>query len=197
MKKKLTSSIKLLFVLATILIFKNGIAQQKNNKSYIISYGANLVFEDKNQFVSYINNEEILWNISPITFGIEKRLNSLIGILGCIGSNLYPQKQNISGITLKEPKDVFYLDFLGKINLLTVLKYKSSFDPFVTVGSGYYQRSDANELNLNIGAGFNYWINDIYGLNLNAVYKINEPLVTENIHKDLLQVSFMLVQTIK
>jgi hypothetical protein len=191
------TSIKLLFLIVTILIFKDCIAQKKDTKSYIISYGANLVFEDKYQFVNYVNNKEILWNISPITFGIEKRLNSLFGILGCIGSNLYPENQKISGITINEPKDVFYLDFLGKLNLLTVLKYKSMFDPFITVGTGYYYRSAANEINLNIGAGFNYWINDIYGINVNAVYKINEPLVDENTQKDLLQVSFMLVQTIK
>ena len=89
MRRKIKKPFKLLILLATILFFKNCIAQKNNNKSYIISYGANLVFEDKNQFVNYINNEEILWNISPITFGVEKRLNSTIGIVGYIGSNLY------------------------------------------------------------------------------------------------------------
>jgi len=197
MRRKIKTPFKLLILLATILFFKNCIAQKNNNKSYIISYGANLVFEDKNQFVNYINNEEILWNISPITFGVEKRLNSLIGIAGYIGSNLYPEKQKMGGFNLKEPKDVFYFDIQGKLNLLSLLKYKSTFDPFISVGTGYYYRSAANEINLNIGTGFNYWINDIYGINLNCVYKINQPMVSENTQKDLLQFSFMLVQTIK
>ena len=194
---KIKIPFKLLFVFVTVLIFKNCMAQKNNDKSYRVSYGANLVFEDKNQFVNYINNKEILWNISPITFGIEKRLNSLASVIGYIGSNLYPENQKMGGTTLKEPKDVFYFDLLGKLNLLTVLNYKSSFDPFITIGSGYYYRSAANEINLNMGAGFNYWINDIYGINLNFIYKINQPLVSENTQKDLLQVSFMLVQTIK
>jgi hypothetical protein len=197
MKKNIKIPFKLLFVITTFLIFKNGIAQKNNNKSYIISYGANLVFEDKNQFVNYINNEEVLWNISPVTFGMEKRLNSTIGIAGYIGSNLYPEKQKMGGYILKDPKDVFYFDIISKLNLLSILKYQSAFDPFLSLGTGYYFRSTGNEINLNIGAGFNYWINDIYGINLNLVYKINEPLVSENTQKDLLQVSIMLVQTIK
>jgi hypothetical protein len=197
MNKFIKTAIKFSFLFLSIFIFKNCIAQKKKNNNYIISYGANLVFEDKNQFVKYINNEEILWNVSPITFGIEKRLNSTFGVAGYIGSNLYPENQRMGGITIKEPKDVFYFDLQGKLNLLSILKYKSSFDPFVSMGTGYYYRSATNEINLNMGGGFNYWINGIYGINLNLVYKINEPLVPEKTQKDLLQVSFMLVQTIK
>ena len=197
MKKTIYSFTKLLFVIAAFFVAKNCAAQKYKNKQFILSYGANVIFEDRDQFVNYINNEEILWNVSPITFGIEKRLNNMFGISGNIGSNLYPEKQKISGVTLKEPKDVFYIDFIGKVNILSILEYKSSFDPFFTVGTGYFYRSAANEINLSLGTGFNYWINDIYGLNLNAVYKINQPLVSENTQKDLLQVSIMLVQTIK
>jgi hypothetical protein len=197
MNKSIKTTIKLLFVFAAFFIFKNGIAQKNKNQPYIISYGANLVFEDKTQFVNYINNEEILWNISPITFGIEKRINSTIGIVGYIGSNLYPENQKIGGLKITEPKDVFYFDLISKLNLLSILKYKSTFDPFVSVGTGYYFRGETNEISLNMGAGFNYWMNDIYGINLNLVYKLNEPLVSENTQKDLLQISIMLVQTIK
>lgn len=197
MNININTSIKLLFVIASFFLFGNCIAQNIYQPKYIISYGANVVFEDKSQFVNYINNEEVLWNISPITFGIEKRLNNTIGFLGYIGSNLYPEKQKMGGFTLSEPKDVFYFDVMGKLNVLSILKYQSSFDPFITLGTGYYNRSAANEINLNIGTGFNYWMNDIYGINFNLLYKINEPLIAENTQKDLLQVSIMLVQTIK
>jgi hypothetical protein len=197
MNININKSIKLLFFITSILLFKNCIAQKNKNQPYIISYGANLVFEDKTQFVNYINNEEVLWNISPITFGIEKRLNNMIGIVGYIGSNLYPEKQKIGGISSKVPKDVFYFDIISKLNLLSLLQYKSTFDPFITLGTGYYYRGEANEINLNLGAGFNYWMNDIYGINLNLVYKINEPLLAEKTPSDLLQISLMLVQTIK
>jgi hypothetical protein len=197
MRRNIKIPFKLILVLIIFFILKNAKAQKNKNNTYAVSYGANLVFEDRNQFVNYINNKEVLWNISPITFGIEKKLNNLVSVVGYIGSNLYPSNQRMGGTTLKDPKDVFYFDIQGKLNLLTVLKYKSSFDPFVTVGTGYYNRNSSNEVNLNIGSGFNYWINDVYGINLNFVYKINEPLVSENTQKDLLQVSFMLVQTIK
>jgi len=197
LKNSIHTYSKLLLAITVLFITKNCEAQKYKIKHYVVSYGANVIFEDRDQFVNYLNNEEILWNISPITFGLEKRLNNLFGVSMNIGSNLYPEKQKISGVSLKEPKDVFYFDFIGKINLLEILKYKSSFDPFFTVGTGYFYRSEVNEINLNIGTGFNYWINDIYGINMNAVYKINQPLVSENTQKDLLQVSIMLVQTIK
>lgn len=197
MKKSIFSFTKLSFVIAAFFVAKICAAQKYKSNSYIISYGANLVFEDKTQFVNYINNEEVLWNISPITFGIEKRLNNMIGIVGYIGSNLYPEKQKIGGISSKVPKDVFYFDIISKLNLLSLLQYKSTFDPFVSIGTGYYYRGEANEINLNFGAGFNYWMNDIYGINLNLIYKINEPLLAEKTPSDLLQISLMLVQTIK
>lgn len=184
-------------MIAAFFVAKNCVAQKKNNKHFILSYGANIIFEDRDQFVSYLNNQSVLWNISPITFGIEKRLNNLFGLSANLGSNLYPEKQKINGLTLKVPKDVLYLDLYCKLNLLAILKYKSSFDPYLTIGTGYLNRGLVNEINLNLGSGFNYWINDIYGINLNAVYKINQPFVFENTPKDLLQVSIMLVQTIK
>lgn len=183
-------------MLVAIFILKNGVAQRVNNKKFIVSYGMNIVFEERDQFVNYINNEEVLWNISPITFGVEKRLNNIIGICGNIGSNLYPEKQKISGITLNESRDVFYFDFYGKLNFTEILKYKSPFDPYITAGTGYYYRSVANEINLNLGAGFNYWLNDKYGINFSSFYKINQPIVSENTQGDLIQVSFMLIQLI-
>ena len=60
---------------------------------YLISYGVNVIFEDRNQFENYVKNEPVLWNISPITFGLEKRIRNDFAIIGIAGTNVYQEKQ--------------------------------------------------------------------------------------------------------
>jgi len=165
-------------------------------KPFLISYGVNIIFEDRNQFENYVKNEPVLWNISPITFGLEKRIRDDFAILGIAGTNVYQEKQKINGITLKESKDVYFIEIGAKLNFVPILKYKTNLDPYVTTTTGYIYRGVTNEINLNIGLGTNYWFNSKFGLNFNATYRINQAISSENKQGDLLQFSVMLVQII-
>ncbi|MFA9212574.1 MAG: hypothetical protein ACEQSR_01840 [Candidatus Methylacidiphilales bacterium] len=165
-------------------------------KPFLISYGVNIIFEDRNQFENYVKNEPVLWNISPITFGLEKRIRDDFAILGIAGTNVYQEKQKINGITLKESKDVYFIEIGAKLNFVPILKYKTNLDPYVTTTTGYIYRGVTNEINLNIGLGTNYWFNSKFGLNLNTTYRINQTISSENKQGDLLQFSIMIVQII-
>lgn len=167
-----------------------------SKKPWIISYGINTIFEDRNQFERYLNNEPVIWNISPITFGFEKRIKNGIGILGLVGTNVYPEKQKISGITLKTSADIFFIEFGSKLNFVQFLKYKTNFDPYILTTAGYLNRSITNEINLNFGIGTNYWFNKKFGLNINGIYRINESITAEKVPGDLIQFSVMIIQII-
>lgn len=186
-----------LIILLLATFTKVGSAQEiYKNKPFIISYGANVIFEDRNQFENYVKNEPVLWNISPITFGLEKRIRNDFAIIGIAGTNVYQEKQKINGITLKNSKDVYFIEIGAKLNFIPLLKYKTNFDPYITATTGYINRGVANEINLNFGLGTNYWFNSKFGLNFNSTYRINEAISSENKQGDLMQFSIMLVQII-
>lgn len=185
-----------IILLSTILIKVSKAQDIYKKKPYLISYGVNIIFEDRNQFENYLKNEPVLWNISPITFGLEKRIRNDFAIIGIAGTNVYQEKQKINGITLKNSKEVYFLEIGAKFNFIPLLKYKTNIDPYLTATTGYINRGEASELNLNFGLGTNYWFNSKFGLNFNATYRINEAISKENKQGDLMQFSIMLVQII-
>ncbi len=192
------NNLKYCWIFLLLNIFTNFSSAQDiyKKKPYIISYGVNVIFEDRNQFENYVKNEPVLWNISPITFGLEKRIRNDFAIIGIVGTNVYQEKQKINGITLKNSKDVYFVEIGAKLNFIPLLKYKTNIDPYVTATTGYINRGVASELNLNFGLGTNYWFNSKFGLNFNATYRINEAISIENKQGDLMQFSIMLVQII-
>lgn len=186
-----------IILLLTVFIKVSNAQDIYKNKPFLISYGVNVIFEDRNQFENYVKNEPVLWNISPITFGLEKRIREDFAILGIAGTNVYKEKQKINGITLTNSQDVYFIEVGGKFNVIPILKYKTKIDPYISATTGYINRGAANEINLNIGFGTNYWFNSKFGLNFNGTYRINQTLSSDNKQGDLMQFSIMLVQIIE
>ncbi len=195
---KIKSAVALVFAFSSIFSCK--IIAQSNNayekKPWLISFGVNSIFEDRDQFVRYVNNESILWNISPITFGVEKRVNYFIGLSGIIGSNQYPENQRINGSSIEQVKDIIFIDLNTKFNLVPLLEYKTFFDPYFVAGVGYLNRSVNNEIAINLGFGFNYWLNKNYAFNVGGSYKFNRGIESEVKEGDFLQLNLMLIQVI-
>lgn|GEM_PF-3595145 len=195
---KIKSAVALVFAFSSIFSCK--IIAQSNNayekKPWLISFGVNSIFEDRDQFVRYVNNETILWNISPITFGVEKRVNYFIGLSGIIGSNQYPENQRINGSSIEKVKDIIFIDLNTKFNLVPLLEYKTFFDPYFVAGVGYLNRSVNNEIAINLGFGFNYWLNKNYAFNVGGSYKFNRGIELEVKEGDFLQLNLMLIQVI-
>lgn len=188
------------FILVSVIMYPNNIFSQTNGtyekKPWSISFGVNSIFEDREQFIRYFNNEAVLWNVSPITFGVEKKINKFIGINGLVGSNQYPENQRINGASLTENRDVVFADMFFKFNLLEILKYKSDFEPYLTAGVGYLSRSESSEISINLGGGFNYWLSNKYAIGLGSNYKMNRNLTNETKFGDFLQLNLMLIQVI-
>lgn len=195
---KIKSAVALVFAFSSIFSCK--IIAQSNNayekKPWLISFGVNSIFEDRDQFVRYVNNETILWNISPITFGVEKRVNYFIGLSLIIGSNQYPENQRINGSSIEQVKDIIFIDLNTKFNLVPLLEYKTFFDPYFVAGVGYLNRSVNNEIAINLGFGFNYWLNKNYAFNVGGSYKFNRGIESEVKEGDFLQLNLMLIQVI-
>jgi hypothetical protein len=191
---------KILFI-AILLIMGNSFicsAQDRyKDKPWLVSCGINLIIEDGNQFTGFANNEKIIWNISPFTFFLEKRLAKGFGIQGVIGSNIYATNQKINGLTLEVPRDVVYTDLFGKFNFNSIWKDTSSFDPYLGIGPGYIFTGNGGEATGNICFGFNQWVGrGDFAISLEGIYKFKVTL-TETYTKDnIFQINLSLLHLI-
>jgi len=163
---------------------------------WIISFGGNLIIEDGSQFKGYINNQPIIWNLSPFTFGAEKRLNRGFALAGNMGSNIFPEKQKISNESLKTSSDVIFIDFYAKYNFNAFLKDTGNFDPFLELGPGYMFKKGQNATSLNLGFGFNYWINNKFAIAAAAAYKFGLIYAPDAQKDNLFHLNVMLIQII-
>ena len=189
---------KILFM-AILLTMGNCFAQDRFiNKPWLVSYGVNLIIEDGNQFTGFAKNEKIIWNISPFTFFLEKRLAKGFAIQGAIGSNIYATNQKISGLTLEVPRDIIYTDFFGKFNFNSIWKDTSSFDPYLGIGPGYIFTGNGGEATGNICFGFNQWVGrGDFAISLEGIYKFKVPLIETYTKDNIFQINLSLVHLIE
>ncbi len=192
------NTFKFLLLLLSLICFDFKLRAQDVYKGnpWLISFGGNLIIEDGSQFKGYINNEPIKWNLSPFTFGAEKRLNNGFALAGNIGSNIFPEKQKISNESLKTSSDVIFIDFYAKYNFNAILKDTSNFDPFLEIGPGYMFKKGQNATSINLCFGFNYWINNKFAIAAAAAYKFGLIYAPDAQKDNLFHMNVMLIQII-
>ena len=186
-----------------VLIYAIGFAINLNAQNiykgnpWIFSFGGNLIIEDGSQFKGYIENKPILWNLSPLTLGVEKRLKKGFAINSILGTNIYVEKQKIANETLKKSSDVVFVELNGKYNINSFLKDTTYFDPFIGAGFGYIFKNGQNTCSLNLCFGFNYWITNKFAINTTSSYKFGLKSFDGFKKDNLFQLNLMLIQIIE
>jgi hypothetical protein len=156
-------------------------------------------FEKRNvyeQVLKLSNAEKIKWNFSPFNFTAEKRLKNGFGMTFMIGSNVYPEGQQISGLTIDEPLDLFNTEVGVKYNFNYLIKEDNKFDPYGIVTGGIWVKADKLLPTYGIGFGFNHWFSNYIGMTSNFQYKILKDFEDNKPDDGLVQIGFGLVHIV-
>ena len=158
------------------------------------SFGAGVnIIDDSGEIFGGIQNPDDYWNFStPFYISAEYYLNNEFSFLAMLSMNGFDEGKQIDNAVVIEGEEADYYsaDFLAKYSFRDVIKsYK--FDPFVGFGFGYSSLSSfktlyeeygestvrdipsSNSFTINGAAGFNYWISNSWGINMNIMGKWN------------------------
>lgn len=171
--KQLKVAVLALFLVAS---FSNLNAQDANNR-WSVGFGANAIdFYPTNaqkpltgkwydEFFNAEDHYNIIPSISTLTVGRYLADGFSINLTGSLN------KIEKIGDSPANDLSYFGLDAAIKYDLNKIIGETAWFDPFVTVGGGYTWMDDYDTGTFNGGAGFNVWLNDNLGLNLQTKYK--------------------------
>ena len=165
---------RLFFVAVLIASFSTSNAQDNNNP-WGITIGANAVDlfpvgEDAPQggyFDEYFNVGEH-WNIIPSlsTISVSKYLSDGFTLTGTGSIN---KIENFGDVGVE---DLTYYGIDGRVSysLMEVIK-SNTIDPYLGVGGGYTWVDDIGAGTLNGTFGFNFWVSEQLGINVQSTYK--------------------------
>ncbi|WP_372795018.1 OmpA family protein [Lutibacter sp.] len=165
-------------IVALLLVtgLSNVNAQDKNNP-WAIGIGVNAVdFYPTNPGISghgawfdeYFNTSDhynILPAVSKITVGKYLAGGFSIEAAGTLNKITKVGDNSVSDLAY------FGLDGALKYNFNNMARETSWFDPYVTLGGGYTWLDDLGVATANGGLGFNIWLSDNIGLNVESKYK--------------------------
>lgn len=174
-------------------------ANDQYEKDWSIGAGFNIV-DDSGHVLGGIIDPGENWNFSnPFTLNAEYFLNNKYSFAAMMSFNKYIDGKNIddTGYIMKgHEASYFAFDLAGKFSFRDIF-HSYTFDPYAFLGFGftkigayktepgdlkYNDEVDYDEdgninvpaigrMTINAGFGFNYWFNDVWGLNLNAMGK--------------------------
>ena len=165
-----------LFVFTLIIGF-NHLNAQDNNNPWAIGIGINAVdFYPSNsgiaghgtwfsEFVNVSDHYNIMATLSKITIskyiaeGFSFEVGGALNKISKDGDNSAP---NLS---------YFGLDGALKYDLNGFIGETSWVNPYASVGGGYTWLDNSGTGTFNAGLGFNFWLNEKFGLNLESKYK--------------------------
>ncbi|NRD18716.1 OmpA family protein [Winogradskyella eckloniae] len=176
---------RLFFVAVLIASFSTSNAQDKNNP-WAITVGANAVDfypvgEDAPQgdyFDEYFNVEDH-WNVFPSlsTISVSRYLSDGFTFTATGSLNKIDKIGSFSDATTgvettNSVDDLSYYGLDGRVSysLMEVINSKI-IDPYVGLGGGYTWLDDSGAGTLNGTLGFNVWLSEQVGINLQSTYK--------------------------
>lgn len=145
--------------------------------------GWNVVDDNGNPFKKLFNLRPS-WNVRPYPaqLSAEKYFNDNWTFGGILNYNLYKPGKLINHTTIEGRFPFFSIDGFAKYYFDELIKLHEDFDMYAPMGLGYTLRIAPpyhNTITLNLGLGFNYWINGIVGINVQSVAKfgLRSPLI--------------------
>ena len=174
MMKKLKLAVVALF---TLLAISNVNAQDADNP-WVFSLGVNAVDFRVGEGLGDISKDYLGttdWNVlkSISRFSVEKYIDYGITVQAAF---------SLSELKTLDAKDgidgnYYAFDINGKYDLNEAFGDTSWFDPYVLLGASYtvvdFAAEDFKEVMLNIGYGFNFWVDDNLAINFQSIAKRN------------------------
>lgn len=171
--------------------FQN-MARENYEKNWSFGAGINVV-DDSGEGLGGIRNPNLYWNFSrPFYVSAEYYLNNEFSFMAMFSLNAYKEGKQIDNAIVMDGEEAGYFaaDLMAKYSFRDVLQtYK--FDPYFTAGFGlssfgafmaefteYGETTirdikSTTDFTINAGFGFNYWISNTWGLNMNLMGKWN------------------------
>ncbi len=170
-------NLKIALLTFTLIIGFNNVNAQDKNNPWAIGFGVNAVdFYPTNsgnpghgtwfsEFVNAGDHYNVMATLSKVT--ISKYIAD--GFSFEVGAAL--NKISKDGDNPAANLSYFGLDGALKYDLNNFIGETSKFDPYATVGGGYTWMDNFGTATFNSGLGFNFWLSEKVGLNLESKYK--------------------------
>ncbi|WP_340067068.1 OmpA family protein [Ascidiimonas aurantiaca] len=163
-----------LLVAALLFVGLGNMQAQDQNNPWLVSFGMNAIdVYPTNQpglgkwFDEYFNANDH-WNIIPTISQIS--VSRYVGDGFSVGVRGSLNQIDKLGDTRVDDLSHYAIDGTIKYNLNEFLKL-GKFDPYVEVGGGYTWVDEIGAGTINGGIGFNYWLSENIGLNVQTSYK--------------------------
>ncbi|MDQ3190846.1 MAG: hypothetical protein M3Q58_04560 [Bacteroidota bacterium] len=161
-------------------------AQSDDEESTPWIFGIGTSFIDNDGKAGVLFDFKQGWNTVyyPSRLSAEKIIANGFSAEAVASYNRFRPGKIFNGKILNEVRSYVGVDVMGKYDLNEAVGQTIWFDPFVMAGLGYtyvqngksilypeFKQRDLNTGNFNVGFGFNLWITDEIGLNLQTVGK--------------------------
>ena len=163
-----------LLVAALLFVGLGNMQAQDQNNPWLVSFGMNAIdVYPTNQpglgkwFDEYFNANDH-WNIIPTISQIS--VSRYVGDGFSVGVRGSLNQIDKFGDTEVDDLSHYAIDGTIKYNLNEFLKL-GKFDPYIEVGGGYTWVDEIGAGTINGGIGFNYWLSENIGLNIQTSYK--------------------------
>ncbi len=141
--------------------------------SWVVGVGVNIVDDSATPFGSDFLRIEETWNMVPYPSRVSlgKFFSNGIGIEAIGTYNRYKVGKLVDGEINDNLRE--YLAFDGKVSydLNKLVGETGRFDPYIHAGGGYSSIGGLGRTTFNTGFGFNTWLSDKWGVNLNTMGK--------------------------
>lgn len=156
-------------LLCSVLFFiaSEQIHAQYSESGWLLGAGFNFVDESGLQAIQPFNaNDNWSFVPYPSRFSIGYVLTNGIFFQSVASINTYKEGVIVDEVPLQTELNYFAIDGLVGYSFKNMIDPEGWFDPFVQTGLGSKRLGEVSELTLNLGGGFNFWLNERFAVNL-------------------------------
>lgn len=169
---------KIILIFSIVCFVNNTLYSQDEDNNWVVGVGINAVDIRTPEAITevikdYANAsiEDLNMYGSPIRFFIGKYINN--GFTLQVSGSLNTVKKGFGYTGFEEAlinDSFFVMDAKVKYDVNRLVGETSWFDPFILTGVGYSKIGEKSNTNIGVGWGFNAWISDTVGINVQSDY---------------------------
>lgn len=141
--------------------------------SWVVGLGINIVDDSATPFGSDFIKIKETWNSVPYPsrISVGRFLKNGVGMEAIGTYNRYREGKIVDGRINTALREYYALDGKLSYDLNKLFGETGWFDPYIHAGAGYSSIGSEGRMTGNAGFGFNTWLNDKWGINLNTMGK--------------------------